>query len=316
MSNPEIVDFLKRYRKNFEFNHHVIVNESNKSLYKSIDLDEVVGELEHYNGRMLRVVTHAIVDGDLYYLLERSKEILGWYHAEESIELYKKPSEMVKVDFENYVTPPLHDLMNIKGDMNLAFKDKRLVSLYYAFFEGEIYEALYANKRFIGWCQSDLLERGIVPEDNLETMIKDIEIYTVYKNSKMQDVVQWRFNANDPVQVSVFFPNSHIFKIVQGGLVGWISVKDNQQLNEYVKISNNPKKLEDILMHDLLQSIEKERSISKNNMIKLLKESLYLQGEISKKTERIERLTQLYNNLKNSKLGRIQTKIWGSRKGR
>lgn len=316
MPNPFIVDFLQKYRKKFDFSHHIIVNEKNKSLYKTIDLDEVVGELDQYNGRMLRVISHKVVQGDIYYLLERSKEILGWFQSETSIELYKKNTEMVRVDFENYVTPPLHNLMNIKGDMNLAFKDKRLLSMYYCFFNGEIYEALYANKRFIGWSHSDHLERGVTLKDVEGTYIKNINSYTVYKNSQLEDTVQWTFNEEETVNVSVVFPKSQIFKINQGTRDGWIQEYNNNQLNIFANITSKREELEDILMYDLLKNIEKERNISKNNMIKLLKENLNLQEELTNKSERITRLTQLYNNLKNSKLGKLQTKIWQSRKGR
>lgn len=316
MSNPVIIDFLQKHRMNFDFSHHIIVNEKNKSLYKTIDLDEIVGELDQYNGRMLRVISHKLVDGELYYLLERSKEILGWFQSDTSIELYKKHTEMVRIDFDNYVTPAIHKLMNIKGDMNLAFKDKRLLSMYYCFYNGEIYEALYANKRFVGWSHSDYLERGVTSDESPEAFIENISAFTVYKNSQLEDAVQWTFDEKELLKINVVFPDSRIFKLSQGNREGWIQERNSPQLNTFTKISSKREELEDILMYDLLKNIEKERSISKNNMIKLLRENLYLQEELTKKNDRVTRITQLYNNLKNSKLGRLQTRIWQSRKGK
>src|SRR5699024_12870649 len=132
----------------------------------------------------------------------------------------------------------------------------------------------------------------------------------------LEDTVQWTFNEEETVNVSVVFPKSQIFKINQGTRDGWIQEYNNNQLNIFANITSKREELEDILMYDLLKNIEKERNISKNNMIKLLKENLNLQEELTNKSERITRLTQLYNNLKNSKLGKLQTKIWQSRKGR
>ena len=316
MSNSEITDFLRNKRNEFDFGHHVIVNEKNKSLYRNVNLEEVVAELDQYNGRMLRVISQRMINGDLYYLLERSNEILGWYHAEGSIELFKKKSEMVRVDLEKYETPLLHDVMNIRGDMNLAFKDRRLVSMFYAVHEGKLYEALYANKRFVGWSHTDILEKAKVLKEKNEHTIEEIENYTVYKNSQVKDMVNWNFSGIEPVTVTTYFPHSKIFKVTQGKREGWIQEDKNVILNQLADLEEEPVRIEDILMEDLLANIERERKQSKNNMIKLLRESLKYQEEIERLKKRLGRVNQLYTNLKHSKLGRIQTKIWEKKKKR
>ncbi|WP_271402320.1 hypothetical protein [Salinicoccus roseus] len=316
MNSEEMIEFLKRKRNGFEFTHHVIVNEEGKSLYRDITFQEIVAELDQYNGRMLRVISQRMINGELYYLLERSNEILGWYHAEDSIELYKKKTEMVRVDLERYETPVLHDIMNIKGDMNLAFRDRRLVSMFYAIHGGELHEALYANKRFVGWCRTELLEKAwAVGEKSLLTLNK-VDEYTVFRNSQMKNSVNWHFDASEPVEVTAYFPLSKIFKVKQENREGWIQEENDDVLNQLIENGGGETTIEDILFEDLLLNIERERKQSKNNMIKLLKESLEYQKEMEKLKARLDRVAQLYSNLKNSKLGKIQTKIWERKKKR
>lgn len=314
MSNKDIVHFLENKRRKFEFSHQVIVQEEGKSLYNEPSTDEAISSLDQYNGKMLTVITSKLVDDDLYYLLNGEDGILGWFQPEKSIEVYKKKKEPVSVDFENYVTPPIHKVMNIKGDMNLAFKGKKLTSNYWTIYEDELYEALYARNRFIGWAHTSALLKTISFEQPRIVNIEDIEYKKVYEDVQLTGEVDWHFDAESDLKLVAYSLGGDRFQLAQNDREAWISMPELGDVAGIESIGENSN--EEILMDDLLYSIEEERQQSKNNMVKLIKETFKYRKEIEDLQERNRRMEERYNNLKASKLGRLQTKIWERKKKR
>ena len=63
----------------------------------------------------------------------------------------------------------------------------------------------------------------------------------------------------------------------------------------------------------MITNFQEERKESKSAIVRLINENISLQKQIKRRKNQYERL---YMNLKNSKLGKIQTKYWSWRNRR
>ena len=63
----------------------------------------------------------------------------------------------------------------------------------------------------------------------------------------------------------------------------------------------------------MITNFQEERKESKSAIVRLINENISLQKQIKRRKAQYERL---YMNLKNSKLGKIQTKYWSWRNRR
>lgn len=304
-----MIDFINDKLADLSYSYHMLIIEDDAKLYLDKECQQEIGEMDQYNYKMIKVVTQEKVEGVLTVLIEVKGELAGWFQPKTSIMLYHKPFEHVLVDIPQFKSPEINRLMNNGADLSLAFMTYHLTSRYFTVHNGQQIEALYTGNRFLGFAPSDVLSRSTRLNDEATLTMG---MYKVYGSPKRDDNgIDVQFDAEQPVNIVEVFPSQKIVKIKQGVLTGWV---DTAALNG-VSYNDTEKALttEQMMIEHLIETYMTERNNHRTIIKKLVNESMTLRKRLVKIDKSKERTEQLYQNLRQSKLGKIQIAIWERR---
>ena len=197
---------------------------------------------------------------------------------------------------------------------NLLFNEKNFSSRALYIYEGEVVEAVFNKGLFAGFVYAKDIDRSIVCNTN--TAIK--QSTTFYQDSSLNksitlDLLSESINCEN-VKVDLVFTRAQSARIIIKKKKYWISISDFEDITLFNHLENysyesyTEKELENL---DIITRIEDERNESKVAITKLIKENIALQKyKHANNSGDMGRYEQLYHNLRNSKLGKIQTKYW------
>lgn len=107
--------------------------------------------------------------------------------------------------------------------------------------------------------------------------------------------------------VTLVFLELNLAKISTENQTSWVSLDDLDYDTGYLEVYTGP------LQENFIQMQTNERKKTKSIIESLLKKQIELEQNIEKYETRLNRVESLYNNLRNSKLGKIQIAIWERR---
>ncbi len=300
-------DYLRNRLTDISYSYHMLIIESaTAELYLDEQCQISAGSVSDYNYRMVKVIAQKKINSILTVLFEVKGELIGWFQPTDSIMLYHKKFEHVIVDYEHFKSPAINALMNNKADLSHAFKSYQIVSKYFAIHDGEQIEAIYTGNRFLGFAPSHVLSRSVKLKNSEAELT--LGLYTVYASPTKEEPVTITFDSELPVQVIDSYPQLKMYKVKQESLTGWIdqSAIPNYELDR----GSEDRSPEELMMEHVIETWIAERNQHKTVIKKLLNESMTLRSRLVKMDQRKMRTEQLYHNLKNSKLGRIQIAFW------
>lgn len=304
-----MLDYITSKMSEIPYSYHMLINEEDAKLYIDKECQQEIGDLSDLNYKMIKVVTQHQVDGELTVLLEQKGELIGWFRPIQSIMLYHKAFEHVIVDLPNFKSPAINRLMKNGADLTLAFKTYQLTSRYFTIYDGQQIEALYTGNRFLGFAPSSTLSRSVkIP--NEETRL-NLTMFKTYASAKRDETLDIQFDAEQPVRALEIFPHHHIVKIKQGALTAWVDKEALQKLDFHA--AEKKWTTEEMMIEHIVQTYMTERKNHQTIIKKMVNESMSLRNQVVKLSQRKARTEQLYENLKQSKLGKIQVAIWERR---
>ncbi|PTG67622.1 hypothetical protein BU675_10605 [Staphylococcus chromogenes] len=124
-------------------------------------------------------------------------------------------------------------------------------------------------------------------------------------------------NENDIYKLLMIFPNKSIGKVECENKKFWVDLKyvDDVELNKILSTLETYNPTENAEINDLINNFLNERKKSKKLLISLVKDKI--NNGVEGYTESVDnpsRVNERYQNLKNSKLGKLQIKYWNMRK--
>ncbi|MFC7086179.1 hypothetical protein ACFQI5_03905 [Mammaliicoccus vitulinus] len=102
----------------------ILIEPENQEIY-DVDDDEItVGHASDYLNKALKVISVKEIESELYGLIVRGSNIIGWTKLNNSIKLISKPIDTIRVDLTNFTTPQINRALGFKVDYNLLFQEK------------------------------------------------------------------------------------------------------------------------------------------------------------------------------------------------
>lgn len=303
-------DLNHRYNLGFD----IILNEQEETaIYKTIELDQVIDTVGQRIFGHYRVIDFREIGGKTYYLLTSKSGIIGWTNLSESITIYKKEIEPVKIFdkiFEiNDVNNNLRlDLRNV--DINKVYMSKGFIIL-----NGNVLEVLYSKNTLIGFFNPNELDHSLKINDKMN--LSNVEEFYLDSGflTKAEDV-----KNESLMHVIDYFPNLKIIRLKHKNSLLWAKVNKF----EHEKLNRKREQLSDLSYSNLFAihlaySYEEDREKAKKVIRSLIDENQSLLETLSNNQTRNnleytndnqKNYKTLYQNLKTSKLGKIQIAYW------
>lgn len=300
--NIELKNKLKTYIKTPQLFEVLVRENINQNIYNEFDMNINERTLGNLNNQVVRVLALREKEDGYYGLIEFGANIIGWTALEDSIFVHPKNHESVKVDFSKFTTPNFNREVNINRDLVLSLKDRLLTSRSFINIDGSQLEMIYLKSKFQGFVFPEDIIRGISTSDEITID----ETVSIYRDSNLvidQESVSTELRAT----VTLVFPELNIAKIETENQTSWV------KLTEISYSTRNLERVTDTLYEDFTQMQVNERKKTKSIIEALLKRQIELEQDIDKYEKRLDRVKDLYSNLKNSKLGKIQVAIWARR---
>lgn len=296
----------------------IILREPENQEIFDVDNDELtVGYASDYLNKALKVISVKVIESELYGLIVRGTNIIGWTRLNHSIKLISKPIDTIRVDLRHFSTPQINRELGFKVDYNLLFKEKNFSSRALYLIEGEVLEAVFNKGTFTGFVPTKDIDRAILI--NKKVSIEESTVF--YQDSALQKSIdlsldEEQFDFNN-VSIDMVFLKAESVRVIIKKKKYWTSLNDLEDKSiikdlEAKQYENyNELTLEQL---DMITNFQEERKESKSAIVRLINENISLQ-KTNKKEEKAQ-YERLYMNLKNSKLGKIQTKYWSWRNRR
>ncbi len=287
----------------------IVLNEDiTQKIYDEFNMDESERTLSNLNHQLATVLGIRVHESDYYGLIQYQSRIMGWTRLEHSYYVHPKRLESVKINPERFSTPKFNSKMGLHNDLHLAFKDKLLTSKGYVYDGDEKLELLFTKGKLKGFVYPGDLHRSMQLEQPL-LIAKDVKLY---KDSNfIIEVDKWS-NDNEFL-TKLIFPTLDLLKVQRGRLQYWLRLSATDLFVPSV-VSDDTSI--DAIVKEVLKT---ERNKTKPIIENLLKAQLDYERQLQsyeQQVERLHRIEKSYNNLKQSKLGRIQVKVWELLRGR
>lgn len=300
--NVELINKLKEYIITPQLFEVLVQENINQNIYNEFDINSSERTLGNLNNQVVRILGLREIDGNFYGLIEFGANIIGWTVLENSIFIHPKKLESVKIDFDKFTTPVFNRQININKDLVLSLKGRLLTSKSFIEADGQQLEMIYLKGKFQGFVYPGHIIRGIDTSDNI--MLD--ESVQLFRDSNLvidQEPVVETIKAT----VSLVFPELNLAKLFTENQTSWVNLDELDYDTSHLIINNGP------LQENFIQLQTNERKKTKSIIESLLKRQIELEKNIDKYETRLNRVEKLYNNLRNSKLGKIQIAIWERR---
>lgn len=289
----------------------------NQEIFDVDDDEKIINHVSDYLNKALKVISVKEIESELYGLIVRGTNIIGWTKLNNSIKLISKPIETIRVDLTNFNTPQINRELGFKVDYNLLFQEKNFSSRALYLYEGDILEAIFNKGTFSGFVKTEDIDRAIMI--NTKVSIKNSALF--YQDSAKNKTIdlsldEEQFDFNN-VNIDMVFLKAKSVRVIIKKKKYWINhsdLVDTEIIDSLESISyENYNELE-LEQLDIITNFQEERKESKSAIVRLINENINLQK--SHKKEEKAQYERLYHNLRNSKLGKIQTKYWSWRNRR
>nr|WP_263313761.1 hypothetical protein [Mammaliicoccus sp. Marseille-Q6498] len=297
----------------------ILKEPENQEIFDVDDEQVTVAHVSEYLNKPLKVISVKEIESELYGLIVKSENIIGWTKITNSLKLISKEIDTVKIVNANYSTPEINRELGFNHDYKLLFKDKVFSSRALYQHNGEILEAIFNKGLFVGFVRSKDIDRAIFKKEFIQ-IDEGTKLYT--DSGLTNEVTQVDINYNK-VETDLILKCSKLVRITVNKKKYWIEY--HHILNPEVIDIYTPKDYThyselELQQLDIISNFQQERNDSKKTIVRLIKENMVLEKNAKnagvKQQHASSQYENLYNNLKNSKLGKIQTKYWSWKKRR
>lgn len=300
--NLELKNKLKEFIKTPQLFEVLLQENINQNIYNEFDINSNERTLGNLNNQVVRILGLREIDENFYGLIEFGANIIGWTILENSIFIHPKKLESVKIDFDTFTTPEFNREVNIHKDLVLSLKGRLLTSKSFIEVNGKQLEMIYLKGKFQGFVNPEDIIRGIDTADHIN-LDENVQLYRDSNLVIDQESVGEAIKAT----VTLVFPQLNLAKLSTENQTSWVNLDELEYDASHLNVKTAQ------LQENFIQMQTNERKKTKSIIESLLKRQIELEKNIDKYEARLNRVENLYNNLRNSKLGKIQVAIWERR---
>ncbi len=298
-----------------DLSFYILCQENDDDLITAVDdKSEATGVLSELNQKVIKVITTEKIDDQIWGLIEQNGQLRGWIKIISSKLLTSIDPLTVKVNLDHFEVVPINKLINAKRDYQLFFNTGSFTARVALEVEGRMTLGLYKKSQFIGFVYEDDIYYS--KKMNEMMIAKDLTTDVCYKDSDLKSQFSQFIDFSDePITIVLAFPTLGLVRFNHRNKYYYTKAEFIHGLD--INLLEFTKPILDSntgLINNLLGLFDEERETSRSIIQKLINENIALTEQIYKAEERKARLEELYNNLSNSKLGRIQRQIWKRRR--
>ncbi|WP_414052826.1 hypothetical protein [Macrococcus animalis] len=308
------MELLELYAER-DLSFYILCQENDDDLIYAVDdKSEAIGVLSELNQKVIKVITTEKIDNQIWGLIEQNGELRGWIIVKTSILLTSIDPLTVKVNLEHFEVVPINRLINAKRDYQLFFNTGSFSARVALEVEGKMTLGLYKKSQFIGFVYEDDIHYAV--KMNEQMIAKNLTTDVCYKDSDLKSQFsQFVDFSDEPISIMLVYPTLDLVRFQHRNKYYYTKAEHIQGFDiSEINFKKPHLDVNSSLIYNLLGLFDEERETSCSIMQKLINENIALIEQMYKAEERKARVEELYNNLSNSKLGRIQRQIWKRRR--
>lgn len=313
----KLLQLIKDLNQTYNIGFDIILYEQEEtSIYESAELNNVIGTVGQKMYREFKVIDYRIINDVIYYLLTNKQGIVGWVHLNESLTIYRKSLEPIKVLNSSFTINEINK--KIRLDIEKINVNKIYMSKSFVILNGEVLEGIYAKNTLVGFLNPKDLDHSKKINEKIDVS----KINSFYMDSGFLIKAEEIKNKGEMLVID-YFPIIKIARLKYDGNILWAKLVDftHNKLNRE-RESLSEMSYSNLLAIHMANSFKDEREKSKRIIKELVKENQKLLETINEsgnlKSNYGEASVQnndstykeLYDNLKTSKLGKIQIAYW------
>src|SRR5699024_10349246 len=288
--NLELKNKLKEFIKTPQLFEVLLQENINQDIYNEFDINSNERTLGNLNNQVVRILGLREIDENFYGLIEFGANIIGWTILENSIFIHPKKLESVKIDFDTFTTPEFNREVNIHKDLVLSLKGRLLTSKSFIEVNGKQLEMIYLKGKFQGFVNPEDIIRGVDTADHIN-LDENVQLYRDSNLVIDQESVGEAIKAI----VTLVFPQLNLAKLSTENQTSWVNLDELEYDASHLNVKTAQ------LQENFIQMQTNERKKTKSIIESLLKRQIELEKNIDKYEARLNRVENLYNNLRNSK---------------
>ncbi|HDU1444914.1 TPA: hypothetical protein REW56_002317, partial [Staphylococcus pseudintermedius] len=280
-------------------------------VYRDDYLNEEIGAIEVFNNKVYKVLSTRMIEGELYGYLKGQREI-GWTKLKNSHYVFNKQDEMVFVKNKEGIQNELNITYQFVDGFTKEVQNKFLTSKGFIKYKGEFYELLFEKHKLIGFMKPSDIDVGYHVDEDVH-LLQGAELYL---ESRLKTKAE-NISEKDDFTLKLVFPERGIGKVERKNQVYWIELNHvvEHQLERVFHSLQDYSSTENVEINDIIHNFLAERKKAKNILTALVNDKI--NNESNTNPDQIEGKSNIYTryqNLKNSKLGKLQIKYWNMRK--
>lgn len=238
---------------------YIFIEDENKKILKRLTREDVI-DGDDYQYKIITSVSQRDIEGKKMHLIQYEDKQLGWIELESSIQVFRFPAKHYQVIEGVFQPNELNEKMGISKDFIAHFQGKLLNIKSQITYENELYYSVFLKNKFHGFHKAQYLDPIIEVSQNIEPEIIKGKL-DLYKFSNLTNEVTEDIEIESLKLTAVFIENNIAKVQINNSLNYWVSMDQLPTIN--VPSYDEKQDSLDLYYNDLLQSIEEERSKTK-----------------------------------------------------
>lgn len=264
--------------ESYDYPRQFILKETEGTkIYKKINVDESSVEVDDYQWQVVSTINDAIVEDEIYTLIQHEDSQLGWIKFDDSIQIFRFNQKIARFIDDEFEVNTINEKLNITKDFRTHFSGKLLSIKSEITYDDKRLVGVFIKDKFFGFHDEKYFEE--LADCNIKIPQAIISEKELFKTSKMHESATEEIEFLEPVLISIF-KKSNIGKIkVNSKEYYWIHLDGLEEYTEKIKLSSSNKSKEQKQIDDLFYSVKKERQHSKEIVKTVLSFKEYLKSK-------------------------------------
>src|SRR5699024_5770918 len=191
----DINDFtIKNFNKHKAYIYLLIFEKEPVNIYQSIDSELVICRSSDINFKLVKVEELISTDNKVYFGINISKNITGYFCRRTSVILVPKKVKQIRVEKNTLFNKDLNQMLNVDEKYFEDKREKVAFSIHYASLNNKIYESVVLKDEIIGFFES----KNINNMHKAQYNFKITDSTTLYKDNAMTKTVS-KINSSDKI---------------------------------------------------------------------------------------------------------------------
>lgn len=203
---------------------YILIREHDKkNIYTNQKLDNISYRSNDLNYQLTKVSKIEVINNKTYFLLEKDNKTLGYFTPENSLIMFPKQRQQVKVSSNEIKDNGLNKSFGIDLEENEVINEGRIIySSFYCFYKGKVYEGLNFKNTLLGFATSS--EIAYLYKQEVEFQIR--QPLDTYLNANLTKIHKSINDTSKVFKTKYLLPKESKVRFYYSGKDVWINESD------------------------------------------------------------------------------------------